>query len=375
MQPLAIAEAFYEPLESSSTEIEQARRLPQPLADQMAAAGLFRMVVPECYGGLQAHPWDYIQTLAYIAEADASAGWNLMIGTTTSLLSATLEPQWAKNIYADHPDVITVGVTAPIGQAEPQADGSLIVSGRWPFGSGCQIADWICGGCFLDVGEAHPQPTLVFFKPEEVTIHDTWDTSGLCGTGSHDIEVQNVHVPAGRYVQLGGRPKVDAPLYRFPTFGLLALGVSAVSLGIANRAVKEFVELAGAKTPTGASRSLANRPSVQKDLAQAQTALAAATALTRERIEAAYAQAAAGQRMSTKTKAGLRQAAANNAWSAASCVDTLYHAAGGSSIYKRSLLQKCFRDVHVTTQHIMVGQPIYEVVGKVMLGLDPKQPL
>ena len=60
---------------------------------------------------------------------------------------------------------------------------------------------------------------------------------------------------------------------------------------------------------------------------------------------------------------------------AAQAVDRLYHAAGGSSIYRSSVLQRCFRDVHVTTQHIMVAQPTYEVVGRVLLGMDPKTPL
>ncbi|MCY4563582.1 MAG: hydrolase, partial [Gammaproteobacteria bacterium] len=71
-------------------------------------------------------------------------------------------------------------------------------------------------------------------------------------------------------------------------------------------------------------------------------------------------------------KAELRLAATNNTWSAVAAVDRLYHAAGGSSVYATSDLQRCFRDVHVATQHIMVAQPTYEVVGKVALGIDPK---
>ena len=174
---------------------------------------------------------------------------------------------------------------------------------------------------------------------------------------------------------LGNRAQVDAPLYRFPTFGLLALGVSAVSIGIAQRAIDEFVDLAGAKTPTGSTRALANRPAVQKDLAQAQARLASARALTAMYIDEAWQQANDEGRLSIDTKAKLRLAASNNAWSAVEVVDTLYHAAGGTAIYTKSKLQQCFRDVHIPTQHIMVAQPTFEVIGRVQLGMETNQPL
>jgi alkylation response protein AidB-like acyl-CoA dehydrogenase len=361
--------------------------MPAELAKEMASLGLFRLLVPEQYGGYQAHPQTFFDTLQTAAIADGSVGWCLMIGTTTGLLSASLPAAWASTIYAENPEVITVGVTAPIGKAvaKKDADGGqgLEVSGRWPFGSGCQIANWICGGCtVMDGGKprlnkfGQPDSILAFFPAADVTIHsDTWDTSGLRGTGSHDIEVNHCTVPEGRWVTLGKRANVDAPLYRFPTFGLLALGVSAVSLGIARRAISEFIDLAGNKTPTGASRSLANRPAAQKDLALAEAKLASAYALTREYIDEAWSIASTEGKLDLPIKARLRLAATNNAWSAVEVVDRLYHAAGGSAIYTKSRLQQCFRDVHVPTQHIMVGQPTLEVVGKVQLGLDPKQPL
>jgi alkylation response protein AidB-like acyl-CoA dehydrogenase len=101
-------------------------------------------------------------------------------------------------------------------------------------------------------------------------------------------------------------------------------------------------------------------------------AVQSAAALTREAIEDAWGEAHREGSLGLETKARLRLAATNNAWSAAEAVDLLYHAAGGSSIYAHSALQRCFRDVHVATQHLMVAQPIYEVVGKVALGIDPK---
>ena len=374
-----IASSFAAEISQRADEIEKARRMPADLAERMAAAGLFRMLVPSQYNGLQVHPGEFFETLLTCARADGAVGWCLMIGATTGMMCASLPDEWSRKIYGEHPNNITSGVTAPIGRAR-RVPGGMRVSGRWPFGSASQVSDWICGGCTIieedpssDAANPPAAPVLMFFPAEDVIIHtDTWDTSGLRGTGSHDIEVIDVFVPEGRWVELGGRARIDQPLYRFPTLGLLALGVSAVSLGIARQAVDHLINLATDKVPTGSRRSLAMRAATQKDLAQAEALIESARALTRNTIDEAWLIANEQGRLAREIKARLRLAATNNAWSAARAVDLVYHLAGGSSIYSNSPLQRCFRDVHVATQHLMVAQPTYEVIGKVLLGIDPK---
>ena len=370
---VARAAGFADEIRQRAADIEAARRMPQDLAARMAGAGLFRALVPACYGGGQVHPREFFDAVMTTAEADGSVGWCLMIGASTGLLAATLADDAAQAMFAANPDAIVSGVTAPMGKAEV-VPGGVRVSGRWPFGSASQVSQWLCGGSVVQEN-GEPQVILPLFEASEVKIHDSWHTSGLCGTGSNDIEVRDAFVPEGRWVTLGAPPRIDAPLYRFPFFGLLALGVSAVSLGIARHAIDAFVELAGGKRPSGSQRTLAQRGSTQQDLARAEALVASGQALTHQAIDRAWQQAEREARLDTEVKAQLRLAATNNAWSAAEAVDRLYHAAGGTSIYRRSVLQRCFRDVHVATQHIMVAQPTYEVVGRVMLGMDPKTPL
>ena len=377
--PAAVPDGLMVEIRARGAEIEQARRMPDDLARRMASAGMFRLLVPQQYGGFEVHPRAFFDALAETARADGAVGWVQMIGTTTGILSASLPEAWAEALYAANPDCISTGVTAPLGRATP-VPGGYRVSGRWPFGSGSQISDWICGGCvLLDAGgepqrnaRGLPETVLALFPASDVLIHDTWHTSGMRGTGSHDIEVRDAFVPDGRWTVLGGRARVNAPLYRFPTLGLLALGVSAVAIGIARHAIEAFTELAGNKVPTGSARVLAERGSSQRDLARATAMVESAVAFTHAAIDRAWTRAEGDARLDQDAKAELRLAATHNTWSAAEAVDLLYHAAGGSAIYESSPLQRCFRDIHVTTQHLMVAQPTWEVVGKVMLGIDPK---
>lgn len=365
-------------LPARSVEIESARRLPPDIARAFATGGLFHALVPQSYGGSEVHPSTLVEIIKQIAIGDGSAGWNLMIGATTGLLAASLPDGFAREIYGDRPGILSVGVTAPMGKAEV-VEGGYRVNGRWPFGSGCENADWICGGSFIvdqDIQRTgksgQPELHLMMFERDQVNIEDTWNVSGLCGTGSHHFHVVDQFVPEGRSVVLGGRSRTERPLYQFPMLGLLALGVSSVSLGIGYKALHSFKELAVAKIPTGAVRGLSMRSQVQGLVAESVADLESAESYIHRVIDMAYEVAARGEKIPTELKAKLRLAAVNATHRSVAAVDRLYKAGGGSAIYDDSVLQRCFRDVHVTTQHIMVAQPVYEVTGRVELGLDPK---
>ncbi len=377
---LQFAENCARSLGDRAEEIEAARRLPKEIADEMRSAGVFRMLVPEIYGGLEVHPGDFVRTLKLIAQGDGSAGWNAMIGSTTGILSASLAADVAQEIYGDYPDVLTVGVTAPLGRAEVDGD-EFVITGRWPFGSGSQNADWICGGCFVfengeqRMGPAGPEVRLAMFRADQVNIEDTWNVSGLSGTGSHHFSVEGVRLPQSHSIVMGTRAEVRTPLFQFPMLGLLALGIASVSLGIGYAALDAFKDLAGVKKPTGSNRKLIERQMVQSEVAKSVADLESSEAYMHKVIDDAWQVASRGEKLSLEAKASLRLAAANATHKSVAAVDRLYQLGGGTSIYASSPLQRYFRDIHVTTQHIMVAAPIFEVTGKVLLGLDPKQPI
>src|SRR4051794_27062219 len=185
----------------------------------MTDAGVFRMLVPEAVGGLERDPAELVATVTDLARGDGAAGWCAAIGSSSGLLAAYLPQESAREIYAD-PRAISGGVFAPHGRAT-RVDGGFSVTGRWPFATGSMYCDWLMGGCIVE-GDDPPMPTLMIAPAAQVTIHDdTWDSMGLRGTGSHDIEMRELHVPAERAASLiGDRPAADGPLYAFPVFGL-----------------------------------------------------------------------------------------------------------------------------------------------------------
>jgi alkylation response protein AidB-like acyl-CoA dehydrogenase len=174
-----------------------------------------------------------------------------------------------------------------------------------------------------------------------------------------------------RSVALGhDRPIAPGALYAFPLFGLLALGIAAVALGIARGALDEILALAVAKTPTGGRRTLAERATVQAQLAEAEATLGAARAFLDDLVGEAWAAARAAGVIPVPLRARLRLAATHATTASARVVNTAYTAGGGTAVYADSPLQRAFRDVHVVTQHMMVAPATWELCGRVLLGLD-----
>jgi len=376
--PIESARSLAPRIASAAPEIERGRRLPAELARAMAELGLFRMLVPRAFGGLEVGPETMIETIAEIARADGSAGWCLAIGVTSGVMSAYLPEPAAREIYGD-PGAITGGVFHPRGRAV--VDGSRYrVSGRWPFASGCENCTWLMGGCLVfDAAEdrrprsrpsGSPEARLVLFRAGEAEILDTWTVSGLRGTGSHDIAVTDLPVPVERSAWLADPPVQSGPLYAFPVFGLLALGIAAVALGIGRGAMEDVLALAGEKVPTGGRRALAERQAVQAQVARAEALLRAARAHLLDAVGDAWRCALGGAPFSLRTRALLRIAATDAVRSAAQAVDLLYEVGGATSIYDTSALQRRFRDIHTATQHAMVAPPTYELAGRVLLGLE-----
>jgi len=362
-------------LTARAAEIEAARRLPADIARAFAEAGVFRLLVPESIGGLEAPPHLAFDVFETLAEADGAAGWCALIGATSGLPAAYLPEAEARLIFGD-PLAIAGGVYAPTGRAVREADGYRL-SGRWKWASGSQNCGWLMGGALLlEDGkpvlnaQGAPDTRMLFFPAESATLHDTWYTSGLCGTGSLDVEVSDLLIPGTRALSLSAdKPVRGGATYAFPVFGLLALGIAAVALGMAKGALNDIRELAGARVPMGSRRPMAERAAVQATFAETTARFGAARGFFRAEVARAEAAAEGDGTLDPELRAALRLAATYATRTAAQVVDACYDLGGGSSVFSDNPLQRRFRDVHAATQHMMIAPQTYELTGRVLLGL------
>lgn len=372
--PLAAARDLVPVLAARAAAIEEARRLPADLAAAMADAGLFRLAIPHSLDGHELHPARMAEVLETVAEGDASAAWCLMIGATTALVAAYLPRHHAEEVLGDR-DVITGGVFAPMGKAVAE-NGHYRVSGRWSWASGSANCRWLVGGSLILDGselrkrpDGQPDHRMMIMPREKVELLDTWHAAGLKGTGSGDMQAKDVVVPADRSVSLiTDQPVEEGALYRFPAFGLLALGIAAVACGNARAALDAAAAALTARKAAGSGRSQAERATAQAEIARAEGQWFAARAGLMAAIDLAHADACSGP-IPLASRARLRLAATHLTRTAADVTRIAYDLGGGGALYLESPLQRRFRDGHAMTQHIMVQPATYELAGRIRLGL------
>ena len=369
------ARGFTAELRERSGEIEENRRLPSDLSDRFASAGFYRCCVPEVYGGLELPPAETMQAIEILAQADGASAWCAFIGATSGTVLASISEAAAREVFAS-PETLLSGVFAPRGKATV-VDGGFQVDGQWQWGSGTQNADWILAGCqVIRDGEPElqrngtPRSRMMLVPAAKVEFVDTWYVSGLCGTGSTDFAVRDQFIPDRHAVGIGVDHPLRRPLYAFPQFGLLGMGIAAVALGLARASIEELIDVAGGKKPSGSARPLATRAAAQTDVSRAEAKLRSARAFYFEAIESAWEKAQAGDGIETSHRRDIRLATTHATHTSAEVVDLMYNLAGGSSVYRNSPLQRIFRDVHVATQHMMVGPSTYELTGRLLLGLE-----
>jgi alkylation response protein AidB-like acyl-CoA dehydrogenase len=356
-------------------DIEQARRIPAEVSRQMAEAGIYRLGVPAAIGGLEAPPAISSQVFETLARGDASCAWVAFIGATSGTALASIPEAAAKAVFT-HPDTLLTGVFAPTGRAEKVA-GGFRVSGRWQWGSGSQNADWVLAGCLLtDNGEplldesGRPRNHMMLLPAGEIEFLDTWQVSGLCGTGSLDYQVEDLFVPEERAVGYLPTEAAKTALYAFPNFTFLALGIGAVCMGIARAAIDELVALGVEKKRRGARKTIAHKSSAQAALAAAEGGLRSARLFYYDALDRAWESARTEGEVSVELRRDLRLATTHAVQVSADVVDEMYKLGGGTSVYKTSRLQRYFRDIHVATQHIMVAPQTLETVGSLLFGLE-----
>lgn len=374
-EPRATAAGLADIIRAHADAGEQERRLSRPVVEALTEAGIFRLLTPRAFGGLEVDPATACRAVEELSRIDGSTGWCAMLGACLSHFGGLLPEEAAHEIY-DDPRTVVAGTFRPNGIARLTDDGYR-VTGRWPLASGIPHATWVVGGCRVFDGEqlvltpnGTPDLRLLFFPPADVEVIDTWHVAGLRGTGSNDFVMADVFVPARRAVWFSQPPVQPGPLYGLPAIALFAALIGCVSLGIARHALDAFANLAGAKTPTGSQVLLREKAMAQAQLGEAEGLLRAGRAFLYETVSAAWETALCGKRLSWEQRGLLWLAATQAALQASQAVDLMFRAGGASSVYATTPLERCLRDIRTAAQHVCVTPTNYEFAGRLYLEMD-----
>jgi 3-hydroxy-9,10-secoandrosta-1,3,5(10)-triene-9,17-dione monooxygenase len=363
---------------------ERTRRIPDETLSELHASGLMRVLQPRRVGGSEL-PWvSLIDIGSGLAAACASTSWNWVNYAVHHWMLAFWPVETQDEIWnADRDMLIASSVVFPAGKAT-RVPGGYRLSGRWPFSSGVDQSLWNMLGGIVEDGE-HPGEYRIFLLPRsDYRIIDNWHVMGLCGTGSNDVEANDVFVPEARALPVdatrGGAAhpgaKVNSnPIFRIPIFATFPYMLTGVALGVAQGAYDAFLSGMRNRVARYSGKQLADMTAIQVKIAEAASCIDIARTIMRTHCEEAQSFADRNEVPDLSTKVKWRRDGAFTAGLCERAVDVLFKCGGGGALFDDHPLQRAFRDVHAATAHIsMIWEPQATTFGRVALGLPSDNP-
>jgi len=376
----ARARALVPSLRARAVDCEELRRIPDESIAELHKSGLFRMLQPKRVGGSELPYRALVELGAILAEGCGSTSWVVANLASHHWMLAMWPEQAQDEVWGESPDhLVGSALVFPSGKATAVTDG-YVLNGRWPFSSGVDPSRWnFVGGIVHDAKDKPIEQRCFLVGAGDYRIIDTWYAAGLRGTGSKDIEMKDVFVPAHRTLPLsalvggGTAPGCainPAPLYKLPVLGLFAFVVSGVSLGLARGAVGDFTQQMHARIATYSGRRLADLANLQLKIGEASALADTAEALMLKGCDEAMAITEDGVPPTIEQKARWRR---DGAYAASLCTDAvnmLFAATGGGGVYLNQPIQRAFRDAHAANAHYALSWDVNGTQwGRIALGL------
>ncbi|MFI8201226.1 acyl-CoA dehydrogenase family protein [Streptomyces sp. NPDC085937] len=373
VDPLDLPEMLRPAIEAAADESERCGDIPAQLYAELRDAGAFRLLTPREQGGLETPLTTTMKVYEAFGRIDASVAW-IVWNANFGCLGALLPESGVARLWAaGEPAFANSGMP---GRAK-RTDGGFRISGRWRIVSGVHRAEWVSLVAIVMDGDmpatnSSGGPDVRFFLTHKnaLTVLDTWNVSGMRGSGSHDVVVEDAFVPDELVAPVDLPSRIDRPLYRGYPQSLVVPGCTAIVLGVAQAAIDEMVRMApGKKDPSGKALSEQHRARVA--LARSDTSLRAARLLLHSVLGDLQAVAELGGTVSTEQKSDLWAAMAHAAQVCRKVLVDMYELGSSASIYRSEALERIFRDGMVALQHANHSAKHFESVGAVLFGDAP----
>jgi 3-hydroxy-9,10-secoandrosta-1,3,5(10)-triene-9,17-dione monooxygenase len=363
------ARALVPQIAACAREAREARRVPARIIDQIAEAGLFRVLQPAAWGGYEMKPETFYDVLIALAEGDMSVGWVYGVLGVHPWLMGLMDERAVGDVWGRDDGVRLCSSLMPVGKAET-VDGGFRLSGHWRFSSGCHYAEWaLLGGIVQSGAQAGGPPDVrLFMVPRaEYRVDETWRVSGMCATGSEDILVEDKFVPDYRTRRMidnfncvgPGQAVNTSPLYRIPFGQVFFRGVSSPAIGALQAMLDAFVGYAGKRSgPAGKS---VDDPVAQQICAEVTAALDEMKLVLRRNMAVLWEYGARAEAPPLPLRQQFKFQSASVSHRCAELATRLMRATGAAGIYDEQPFGRTLADINAARQHI-ANQ--FEMVGR-----------
>ena len=382
---IARAEALVPVLRERAERTERERRIPDETIEDIRAAGLWRILRPPRYGGIETDFGLMIDVVSEFGRGCASTSWVYL----NIIAHNWMLPMWpapaAEDVWGENPEAL-IGSSLIFARSELwPVRGGYQLTGHWPYCSGIVNSDWMMVGAMEPTADPDgaAAPRMVVVRAADLEVTDTWYVAGLAGTGSKDAACENLFVPAHmaldpRDVRGGPTPGADdtmGPVYEIPVLAFIPHLLAGTLTGIARGAYDDFVEALKTQVSVYNNSRIAEHTTVQLKIAEAGVLIETARLLVRENWTEAQRIAEAGGRPTLEDRVRWRRDATHAAAGCVRAVDLIYGVSGGTANYMGNELQRRFRDIHAAAGQIHISWDVNgPEFGRIATGLAPANP-
>jgi alkylation response protein AidB-like acyl-CoA dehydrogenase len=368
---------------AGASESERLGHLAPDVLQALHDADLFRVLVPTANGGLGLTIPEAIEVIERVAEQDASTGWVYAILAGGPIFARFLAPEAFDALYGAELR-LSAGSLNPVSVRAEVVDGGYRFTGRSTYLSGSAHTKWFMAGAIVFengaplIVDGGIQIRVGLLPIDQARSLDTWHVTGMRATGSTDYEFADVMVEtASTFEPFVARPVIAGDVFSaIPIWAQLGGTLAACAVGAARNMIDRFLELAAAKIPAGGNfTSLAERAPAQIAVGEAEGLYQAARAVLTDTVRGVWARGEAGEPFTNEVLAKQRVGLVTSVRLAAQAIDVLHDASGMNAVASDSVLDRCWRDIHTMTQHLILSPARYEIAGRVLLGLEPGTPI
>lgn len=368
-----------------SPQTDKNRRIPDETIRELLDAQLFQLLAPRRFGGFEKSFLTFIDVGIELGRGCGSTAWLFGLLCSHHWILAHFPIEAQKEMYGGKDYAFFPQTVSGKGGIAKQVEGGYIVSGQWSFATGIDFSDWV--SCTAPVDKENPHPLhdrLNFLMPKsDVTVVDTWHTTGMRGTGSHDFVLKDVFIPSHRVLSQGALQSGKSPgrqaLPEYtglaaPYFSVLLASVMPPLLGLTLRSIDEFTAYTKARVGISGVNHQA-RASTQMKLGYARVRYDAMLRVARGIFEDIERSIAAGEKITGEQRIRHRRDAAYVGDECTKIVESLVSSAGSRSQFEGSPFQQIQRDIHTIRTHVVFDlEDATEAYGRHMLGV-PIEPL
>ena len=382
-ETVAAIEVRAEEIAALGPENERLGRLTDAAAKLLRETGAIKMLQPAEYGGAEAHPREFAESVMRLASLDGSTGWVAGIVGVHPWEMALCDPRVQQEIWGENHETWIASPYAPMGVLRP-VDGGYVLDGRWQFSSGTDHCTWIFLGALLgdERGEVARPPQsyhVILPRADYEIVEDTWDVVGLRGTGSKDVVVREAFIPSYRAIPFSRMMDGSAlresgrtsPTYGVPFTTIFPLGITSAVIGIAEGALAAHLAHQRTRVQVTGTKVRDDPYLLYAISAAAEEIKASRTALL-DNVSGFYDRAAAGVSVSLAARAASRRTQVAAAWRAVRAMDEVVARSGGNGMRMDNPIQRFWRDGHMGLAHaIHVPGSVFHAAALTDLDVEP----